>query len=105
MAWQEDYKQAILELDSTTTITLIQKGVDWKHLYGLVVAHIHELFCHDWLVHLCHIYKEANRAANYLVEIGPSLNLGVCFYLSPLSRLGGISQDDLAGVAMPRLTI
>ena len=67
------------------------------------IAHVHDPLLRIGKVNLCHVYREANRAAACLAALAHSLNFGVCFYLLPLSCLGPILGDDSFGVSMPRL--
>ena len=48
-----------------------------------------------------HIYREANRNVNCLANVGHSLNLGFCFYMSLPFYLGAILQNDVIGVTFP----
>ena len=105
MAWRDGYRQVLLEMDSKAAISLIQQGTDSRHPYAMVVTRVQELLRRDWQVLYCHIYRKANRAADCLADVGHSLLLGACFYLFAPSCLGTILRDDLAGVALPRLTV
>ena len=89
----------ILELNSITIVDLIQKGMDKKHPYAMMIARVQNLLQRDWQVHVKHVFREANLIADYLATIGHSLNLGrVCLYLSPPFLLRTILRDDLAGL-------
>ena len=66
-----------------------------------MLAKVRNLLCKDWQVHVRHIYREAKRAMDCLANVGHSLNLGVCFYMSLPSCLGAILRDDVVGVALP----
>ena len=70
----------------------------------MVIARVQKLLGWDWQVLVRHV-KEPNRAADYLVAVGHSLNLGVCFYLTPFSCLGDTLQDDLAEAAMCQIIV
>ena len=101
MVWRDGYRQVILELDSTTAISLIQRGSTYPYL--LVVARVQELLHRNWQVLIVCIFQEANRAADALATAGHSLSSGVCYYISCPPWLGLILHDDLAGVSFSRL--
>ena len=90
-------------MDSSVAVALINKDIDSKHPYGTVIARIKELLLRNRQVNLQLIYRESNRAADWLADLGHSLNLGVCFYFTSPSGLSVILRNDLAGVSLPWL--
>ncbi|CAN1237427.1 hypothetical protein LINGRAPRIM_LOCUS1874 [Linum grandiflorum] len=44
------------------------------HQHAALVMQFKELCNRQWEVHLSHIYREANNAADYLANLGHSLN-------------------------------
>ena len=68
----------MLEMDSIETIELIQDNLDNKHIYTMVIAKVQDLPHRNWTVHVQHIYREVNRAADYLVATSHSLSLRLC---------------------------
>ena len=48
-----------------------------------------------------HVFREANRTADGLANLGHSHDLGVVFYIFPPIVLNSILWDDLAGIALP----
>ena len=89
-----------MELDYIAAIALIQKGTYGKHPYAMVLARVHDLLRRNWQVLIRHMYCNANYAMDCLANVGHSLNLGVCYFLSPTSCLGTILRDDLAGLVL-----
>ena len=69
----------------------------------MVICKVQDLLNRDWVVQMVSIYREANRATDYLANLGHSLQLGVYFYLVPPNCLGDILRDDLIGISLPRL--
>lgn len=49
------------------------------------------------------IYRESNRAADFMASLGHSLQIEVYFYLLPSEGVGTILRKDIAGVSFPRL--
>ena len=105
MAWRQGHRRIVLELDSSSAISLIRKGVDNKHPYALVIAKVQELLKRDWVVHMNHIFKEGNRAADCMAYLGHSQQLGACFYFMPPSCVCSILFKDIVGVSLPRAFI
>ena len=50
---------------------------------------------------MCNTYREANRAADCLADLGHFLDLGVWFYMSLPPSLEVTPCDDAVGVAIP----
>ena len=82
-------------MDSTAALSLIRNGVDRKHPY----------VNKEWVVHLTHIYCEANRVADHLASRGHEDQLGVCYLMSPPKALGPFLHDDVMSVARPRAVV
>lgn len=60
----------ILETDSRTTLHLIEDATIQAGIYRAIVGQINQLRSEDWQVALQHIYREGNRLANYMVDLG-----------------------------------
>ena len=106
MGWNKGFRAIILELDSSSAIKLIQGGVDNKNPYSSVINRVREHFFMQtsWHVRLQDpIYRESNRAADFMASLGHSLQIEVYFYLLPSEGVGTILRKDIAGVSFPRL--
>lgn len=71
---------------------------------------IHELnYCRtmlgkeDWTVKLIHVYREGNRAADWLANSGVSQANNFIILDNPPVELNRIIEEDIQGVALPRL--
>ncbi|CAN0876382.1 Putative ribonuclease H protein At1g65750, partial [Linum grandiflorum] len=62
-----------------------------------------ELCSRQWEVHLSHIYREANIAADYLANLGHSLSFGMHIFDFPDQGLSHWLHYDVIGVSLPRL--
>ena len=92
-------------MDSTATISLIQKPLDQNHPYRALIGRIQRLLASDWAIHIKHICIEANRAADCIAHIGHSLPLGLHFFCVLPLALHAIRLDDACGVAIPRMVM
>ena len=70
-----------------------------------LIQKIKHLLERDWDVEISYIYRDANHAANWLVFRGHSLVVGLHFYCTPPSALGGIISKDSRRVALPYLVV
>ncbi|CAN1174668.1 Putative ribonuclease H protein At1g65750, partial [Linum perenne] len=64
-----------------------------------------ELYSREWCVSVQHIYREANFAADYLANLGQSLQLGVHVLDYPDPVLADWLRFDLFGSCTSRLII
>ena len=87
MAWNRGFTSIILELDSLSAVHLLQGDLDPKHPYGTVIRRVKNLLQRSWLVRIQHIYRESNKAADFMVSLDHSFYLGfvtTCFLLKVL---------------------
>ena len=68
LAWVLGFRKIIIELDSSCAIALIEKTS--------LIRRIQQLLDRAWEVKIQHVYREANRAANFMASRGHSLPLG-----------------------------
>jgi hypothetical protein len=67
-----------------------------------LVKRIRSLLNGTWEVKVIHIYREANRCANMLANMGSEGISGIEFYANPPPRVVQIVEDDFGGVSFPR---
>ena len=103
LAWNKGWRQAMLEIDSTSAIALIHNTNAECHPYASVLKHVQSLLQRAWVVKIQHIYRERNRAADFLASLGHGLQLGVCFYDLPPIGLASFLREDVAGISFLRL--
>ena len=102
LAWDRGLQNVLLEMDSTSAISLITDKVNPLHPFASVIKRVHDLIQSSWNVRIKHVFREANRATDGLANLGHSHDLGVVFYSFSPIVLSSILRDDLAGVALPR---
>ena len=102
LAWNKGFRSIILELDSTSAISLISCSYDLLLPYASVIQRVGDLLQCDWNVKIQNIYREANRIVDALVAKGHLHHIGVVFYCSPPLNIDVFLHEDLVGVAMPR---
>ncbi|CAN1845141.1 Putative ribonuclease H protein At1g65750 [Linum perenne] len=91
-------------MDSKAVIAIIlDKDQSIDHSHALEVLEFRDWAARNWDLRLKHIYREANQAADYLANIGHSLQRG-CHSI-PLSdcNLAYHVRSDCMGIYVPRL--
>ncbi|CAL9017503.1 unnamed protein product [Prunus brigantina] len=97
-------KKLLVEMDSATTIRLIQckESLEVHPLAGLLDC-CREMLAQLDCVEVHHIFWEKNFAADCLAKLSYNMGLGVWFLDEAPSCLGSILIDDSLGVGHPRL--
>ena len=94
----------IIQLDNLACVQIIQNKAagrnECTHLLNRCLYLIHQ---ESWEVKIVHVYREGNRAADWLANLGVSQLLPTILHSSAPSGLCPILQEDLQGVSIPRL--
>ncbi|CAN1310046.1 Putative ribonuclease H protein At1g65750 [Linum perenne] len=88
IAWDHELRKVELQLDSTTSINLIEADNKPRHQHAMEVLDLRELLHHEWEVRLMHVYKEGNHDADFLAGIGFIHPLGATWSRLRMSVLG-----------------
>ena len=103
LAWDWGYRKIILEMDSKVAIQLITNGSKSVNEANRLVLDIRRMLNLDWVVQVKHVYREGNRAADALANIGIRQSLGThVFGVAPREVLDIVYQDVI-GVSFDRL--
>ncbi|CAN1121082.1 Putative ribonuclease H protein At1g65750 [Linum perenne] len=84
IAWDRGFRRIIVQLDSRVAVQLLLGG---------------------WMIKVEHIYREGNRAADYLAGIGHALPIGVHDVSSFDPCLSHHLLYDLLGISQTRLVM
>ena len=103
LAWALDFHQIILEMDSSSAISLLHSCNRSNHPYSSLIDKVKQIIDRNWTVRIVHVYREANRAADLMASKGHSLSLGLHVYCIPPMDLKAVLDEDCRGVALPRL--
>ncbi|CAN1147840.1 Putative ribonuclease H protein At1g65750, partial [Linum perenne] len=103
IAWDRGFRRIIVQLDSRVAFKLLLGDGEDSHQHSSEIASFREMLDRDWMIKVDHIYREGNRATDYLAGIGHALTIGVhdissfhpCFSHHILYDLLGISQTRL----------
>ncbi|CAN0876636.1 Putative ribonuclease H protein At1g65750, partial [Linum grandiflorum] len=102
LAWTLGIRRIQVQSDSMAAIAILTKVSELDHQHTALVLRFKELCNRQWEVHLSHIYREANNAADYLANLDHSLSYGLHFFDSPDRGLSHWLHYVLIGVSLPR---
>jgi ribonuclease HI len=105
MANQLNIKNVIFEMDSLVVVNMVNLGSSPNAFLQPLLQEVITLLHHPgWSTSVCHVYREANRCADLLANLGhTSLDFNCNFIdvFSPTLKL--LLEDDVRGVSFPRL--
>ncbi|CAN1162045.1 Putative ribonuclease H protein At1g65750 [Linum perenne] len=84
MAWNAGVRKVEVRVDSSVVIALIATHEEPTHQHAGEILTLRQLISRDWEVIFRHTYRVGNKAADYLVEIGHTLPLGI--HIIPISN-------------------
>ncbi|CAN1167222.1 Putative ribonuclease H protein At1g65750 [Linum perenne] len=103
LAWDYGFQHVEHQLDSQAAIAILLSLEEPQHQYMAEVLYFRELCGRDWRVKTRHVYREANKAADFLASQGYFFPFGI--HLFPLvdCNLGHILRYDILCITEPRL--
>ncbi|CAI0374831.1 unnamed protein product [Linum tenue] len=101
-AWDEGYRKVQLQLDSQVAVKLLQDTGYRDHAQAGVLSRAHELISREWEVDIKHIYREGNKCADFLANLGHTLDINL--HCTPIdhSCLNHLLLYDMQGLSEPR---
>jgi hypothetical protein len=69
----------------------------------ILIKRIRALLQEDWEVNISHVFREANRCADALANMGSAGSTELVLYDYPPSEVALVAFDDFRGVSLPRL--
>ncbi|CAI0429938.1 unnamed protein product [Linum tenue] len=103
LAWERGFRKVQLKLDSTTAIAIIRDRSDDDHRHGILAKHVNHLLDRDWDVSISHVYREGNRTADFLANLGHSLTFGTHHVDVCCSDLCRWLDYDVMGISQTRI--
>ena len=89
-------------MDSMAAFLCITESHEEVSANKAIIRDIKRLLDRQWQVNMKHIYREANRAADFLASYAQHFNLGChCLDVAP-TALRSILFDDYRGIALSR---
>jgi ribonuclease HI len=97
------FKKVELNIDSASVVQVL-KLRKFHSLTGItVVQQIWKLLDWDWEIEISHSYREANKCADALANVGCSLGREILFYDVCPPFLSSLLLEDNLGITTPRL--
>ncbi|KAK2448079.1 TMV resistance protein N [Trifolium repens] len=94
-----------LNIDSEAVVQVIKARRVRNSSGNTLVKQIRRLLDMNWLVEIAHTYREANKCADALANIGCSLDYDIMFFDSCPSQISEICEKDRVGNTTPRLVL
>lgn len=92
-----------VQLDNLACVQMLKAGDTGRNECTHILHHCLQLIKHEgWTVHVKHVYREGNKAADWLANLGVSQLLPISVFSSAPRGLNTILDEDLRGVATPR---
>jgi len=92
-----------LNVDSLVVVNIVTSGKESNASGRSLVQKIRKLLQMEWEVKVKHSYREANRCADALANIGCIVGNEMMFYESCPTQINHLLAADQAGVTFPRL--
>ncbi|CAN1179214.1 Putative ribonuclease H protein At1g65750 [Linum perenne] len=102
LAWSLNYREVELQLDSRAVVALLSQTDNPTHQHGLEILAFQELCRRNWVVTVRHVYREANKAADFLANSGHDFPLGTHPFPIFDCNLSYFLRHDVLGIPTPR---
>ncbi|KAL5817729.1 hypothetical protein ACOSQ3_026107 [Xanthoceras sorbifolium] len=102
-AWDRGFRRVMVETDSMAVVEVLKKRAAANHpVFGLLNQCHNLLNDENWRCNLVHIFRECNRVADMLSNMGKDMDLGLCFFEEPPQMVMKSFLGDIEGVAVIR---
>ena len=92
-----------LQMDSTVVVDMLTRVKPWHTEFSSLLHQCHNLLNWEgWEVKVTHCYREANRVADKLAQMGLTGQLGAITYQTPPRETQEALYADTMGVSWPR---
>ncbi|PNX58030.1 ribonuclease H [Trifolium pratense] len=96
------FKKVELNIDSEAVVRVIQNRRSNSSMGSSVMKQIWRFMEMDWIIEISHVYREANKCADAMANIGCCLDYEVVYYNACPSQLAETYAADLLGITTPR---
>ncbi|XP_038688673.1 uncharacterized protein LOC119987842 [Tripterygium wilfordii] len=102
LAWEEGFRQVILETDSYMVADWLNKQSVPKLSLSNLISVCRKLVHQAWEVKAIHVYRERNRVTDFLASESLNHGNGLTILQHPIVGIQGLLWEDFIGVAWPR---
>jgi ribonuclease HI len=103
LAYRRKVMKLELRTDSQVLAQSLKERKNGSVLGCALMKKIIKLLDGPWELQINHVYREANRCADILANMGSECSSGIDFFENPPARVLQIVEDDVRGVSFPRL--
>ncbi|KAK4855144.1 hypothetical protein QYF36_004430 [Acer negundo] len=93
-AWRVGYIRIVVKSDSHDAVVLLHYDIPRNHPLLSIIHACKELIKNDWVYFVKHIFRECNRVADGLPDLGHFLDLGISFFDAPPPEIAGLMKDN-----------
>jgi ribonuclease HI len=94
-----------VQIDSTVVLQCLTSSKECRIRGRRLVQRIRGLIGEDMEVQFKHVYREANKVADYLANLGCNLVNGITLFDVPPREVQQLVDDDVLGVSTSRMII
>ncbi|CAN1147057.1 Putative ribonuclease H protein At1g65750 [Linum perenne] len=103
MAWQAEFRRVVVHVDSKVVLALLASYEEPTHQHAGEIITLRHLIDRDQEVTFSHMYREGNKAADYLVGIRHGLPLGIHSFSTSDCNLCYFLRLYYMGISEPRI--
>jgi ribonuclease HI len=97
------FRKVELEVDSKAVVQVLKSGCVQSATGSSLIKRICQMLAKDWTVDIKHIYREANKCADAMANIGCTRDFDMEFFVSCHPHISDLYNLDLLGNTTPRL--
>jgi ribonuclease HI len=105
LAHRMGFPNVELSVDSQAVVQVLKAGKVYSKHGMAILKKIRDMLALDWIVEISHEYREANKCADALANIGCSLDRDMVFFVECPLEIRHILLDDELGHSSPRLIV
>ncbi|WCJ44200.1 RNA-directed DNA polymerase (reverse transcriptase)-related family protein [Euphorbia peplus] len=105
MSWDMGLRKVQVEVDNQLCVDLIGRSYCTPNDVAALLMEIQEYIGRSWEINVCHIYREANRSADWMANLGDTLPLGLHLFTHAPAGVCSIVIQDNMGISFLRFCI
>ena len=105
MAWDLGYRLVELDVYNKTMVDILQGKSNSPCLHLSLIQEVRRLILQQWTVKITHVWREANRCADALANVGFSCPVGLYVWDCPPNYVKDILFQDATGEHFPNFVL
>ena len=104
IAWSQGFRKLIVHIDSKTPMKLLEAEACSMSTHVHLILKCRALLANkQWVTKLNHSFRELNRVADCLANIGVTHTVPCELFESPSPSVSKLVMEDIVGLAWPRV--